>query len=180
MKKLLKNISSYIFQFITGLFYPTPKISYLGFLEGVIYSNSIFHIQLNCKGAYLIKINGKKYPVQTLYAFKSNNQDLEFTIEVKGIYKSYRKVISIPIQVVETKIPSSKLNKKLEIIQSIDTVSNQKINVLKSNLNDFAISNKTLYLNKIYNKIKCVNSTKLMQKKSIYAELETYLKNENI
>tara|TARA_B110000114_G_C15031734_1_gene373220 strand:+ start:552 stop:1100 length:549 start_codon:yes stop_codon:yes gene_type:complete len=180
LKKLLKNISSYVLQYIIGLFYSTPKISYLGFLEGVIYSNSIFHIQLNCKGAYLVKINGKNYPVQTLYAFKSNSQDLTFEIEVKGVYKSFSKYISIPVQVVEPKVPSSKLNKYLGLKQSINGVSNQKISVLKTNLNDYEISNKTLYLNKIYRKSESPNKTKLIQKKSIYAELKNYLKNEKI
>lgn len=152
----------------------------MGFLEGVIYSNSIFHIQLNCKGACLIKINGKKYPIQTLYAFESNNQDLTFKIEVKGVYKSFCKYISIPVKVVEPKVPSSKLNKYLGIKQSINSISNQKISVLKTNLNDYEISNKTLYLNKIYKESKSPNKTQLIQKKSIYSELENHLKNENI
>jgi len=178
--KRLKNKSLYIFHFIIGLLYPKPKVTYLGFLEGVIFSNSIFHIQLNCKGAYWIKMNGKIYPIKKLYAFKSSNEDIFVEIEIKGVYKNYNDTIRMPVQLVEPKIPSSKLNKTLGIKQSIISISNEKMDFLNKDLKNFEISNKIMYLNKIYRKSNRINKAQLIQKKNIYKELENHLKNENI
>lgn len=148
-------------------------------LESVIYSNSVFHICLKSKGAFLIKINGEKYSVKEIYALNSFESEITLKIEIIGVYKSITKDLRVPITRLKTDVPFAKLNQDFEIKEPFSIGAFKKIENLELGLSSLDLNNKKIHLKSFYSKSKQY-SKDLRVKKDLYQELENSLKKENI
>lgn len=144
-----------------------------------MYSNSVFHIHLKSKGAYLVKINGQSYPVKKIYALNSFESDVVLNIEIFGVYSSLNKVLKTPIHRVETKVPFSQLNKSFEISSPISIMTYENVENLTLKVPSLNFRNKNIHLKRFYSKTN-TNSTQVNINKDLYHELENSLKKENI